>query len=154
MISDIIPEITTKWKKEIISAFYRPEKTDYIEFMKDGKLHNIEFLARLIYYPSNNTICEIHYAVDVKIHRVGYPATIKFDRNNKIISKGYWVNHKLHRHYLEGPAYTEIYKDLHYEEYWFEGKRHRPIEEGPACVVYSPHYEGEYWVNGEKITVN
>jgi len=155
----------TQWKSELIFAMSRPEasKDGIVEFRKNGKLHNIEFPARIKYYTSGNSIGKvqlIEYMFEGVKHRPpcdisngngklkDRPALLGYARDGRISSEYYYINGLLHR--LDGPAYicNEIL-DFNHQCYHVNGLLHRL--DGPAIIGYYPDgniKNEQYYVNG------
>ena len=163
--------MVSKWKKDILWIINKPIKVkDEIRFIKDGKLHNIDFPAYIWYYPDGTIQCEEYY-FEGKLHRPfsssllgkGGPARIWYYPNGNTQIALYQMHHFKNKHSStlnkseEKPVRIDYYPDnnnqVMYQVYYFEDKIHRPPEDGPAIIRYNLDgtiHKQVYYVNGIK----
>lgn len=120
----------SRWKKDILEVIKNPiQENNIIKFVKDGKLHNIEFPALIEYYPyeikdgiiginnndepvikTNKIIKRIEYYIYGKRHRDNGPAMIWYYYNGNIYYEGYFINN------YPKPIINKKYVSIYYYE--------------------------------------
>lgn len=145
-----------KWKSDIIHNITNVpiKKSDSIVFKKDNQLHNIEFPAKIRFYPETNRIREITYYNNSRKHREGdKPAVIYYYANGNKKLEQYYINGRLHRQ-NDKPAEIHYYEDgsVEFEEYRINDLRHRYY--GPTIIYYEPYGEitkSSYYYEGYEV---
>jgi len=142
--------MVSKWKQDLLFVINKPPMVNnVVKFIKDGKLHNIEFPAVIAYnqFGDGNVKYQIYYFENRK-HRnpAEGPAIIKYylGVSNKIKYEFYYFNDKKHR--TDGPAEIWYYPDgtVKCQLYYYEDKLHRV--DGPAKIWYYPDGTVEWQV--------
>lgn len=145
------------WKSEFIHwIIIEPEISEVreygimlktISFYKNGKLHNIEFPAKII-YNRDETVLSFKYYDNGLLHRDPYngidqPAVIRYPTENTLGSVAYYKYDKVDRIPNNLPAVIAFY-DSHFKiicakQYCKNGKFHRDSINGvdkPAITIY------------------
>lgn len=122
-----------------------------IEYFKDGKLHNDNKPAYLLYV-NKKLKCEEYYK-NGKLHNLNGAASIEYYSNGHFEYKAYYQDGKLHND--NGFAKIEYYYNgsVKYASCYFNGKRHR--DNGPARIEYNKDGKvvySSYYINDKKIT--
>lgn len=158
----------------IVKNHYKDGRFKYIKYFYDGKLHNENGPAVIVYdgsHKQREEFCingvkykqigynlgakksEVYYDKDGNHHREDGPALILWDYSGRIWKEYFYKHGKYHRE--DGPAmfsYENGKKE--YEKYFKDGNTHR--EDGPAVIIYNPNsgkvIDKQFWLNNEKLS--
>lgn len=133
-----------KWKRKIIRLItYEPEikeiDEDYksITFIKNKKVHNVEFPATITFNKSFGHT-ELTYYIKGKKHREDGPAKICYNNKYVRILEEFYNNNSLYRNPPTSPSSIFRYDDGNIKEYIYStrnGGIHRL--DYPAHIIYS-----------------
>lgn len=71
-------------------------------------------------YYSDDSIANIFYFDEGRLHRFDGPAVIAYKRDGSLLREKYYINGKLHR--IDGPAYIEYIGDLKLEKHFIKNR--------------------------------
>jgi len=106
--------MVSKWKQDLLFVINKPIRiNNEVRFIKNGKLHNIEFPVKIKYYPNDN-VEYYSYHFEGKLHRVDGPTQIWYysGGDGTIRRQKYYYEGKIHR--IDGPAETWYYSGWYY----------------------------------------